>query len=71
MSKSTPEQRRAAARRGAETAKRNRQRREEMEMRKKFEQQAQINALRRVWDDPDSSSDAVLRAVELLAEMEK
>ena len=71
MSKPTSQQRHEAAAKGAQTARRNRERREAMEANRKAEMAAQIAALRRVRDDPDSSSADVLRAVELLAEYEK
>ena len=66
MSRPTPEQRRAAAQRGAETARRNAEKRRRMEADRKAERQKQAAALRRVRDDPNSSSAEVLRAVELL-----
>ena len=71
MSKPTPQQRHEAAAKGAQTARRNRERREAMEANRKAEMAAQIAALRRVRDDPDSSSTEILRAVELLDKLRR
>lgn len=49
-----------------ESARRNRERRAEWERQQVAEREAQLAALRRVRDNPDSSPADVLRAVELL-----
>ena len=66
-----PEQRRAAAQKAAETYRRHRQKQAEMAAQRREEQAAQLAALRRVRDNPDSSSAEVLRAIELLMELDK
>lgn len=65
------EKRRAAAKKAAETYKRHRAKQAEMAAQREAEQAAQIAALRRVRDNPDSSSADVLRAVELLVKLDR
>ena len=67
----TPEQRRAAAQKAAATYREHRQKWAEKEAQRKAEKEAQLAALRRVRDDPGSPADAVIRAVELLREIER
>ena len=62
----TNEQRAAAAAKGAATLRAHKEAERERLRRQEAEKQAQLAALRRVRDDPDSSPADVLRAVELL-----
>lgn len=64
------EKRHAAAQKAAETYRRHRAQWKEREREHREELAAQIAALRRVRDNPDSSSADVLRAVELLVKLE-
>lgn len=57
--------------RGLETRRRNEAARRERRMKEDREIRAQIEALRKVRDDPDTTSSERLRAVELLVEFEK
>ena len=57
--------------RGIETRKRNEAARKARRIREEREIRAQIEALRKVRDDPNTTSSERLRAVELLAEFEK
>lgn len=54
-----------------ETRRRNAQARRERRERERAEVKAQVVALRRVRDDPNTTSSERLRAVELLVEFEK
>ena len=54
-----------------ETRRRNTEARRAQEEKKEQETRAQINALRQVRDDPNTTSSERLRAVELLLEFEK
>ena len=54
-----------------ETRRRNTEARRAQEEKKEQEARAQINALRQVRDDPNTTSSERLRAVELLLEFEK
>ena len=54
-----------------ETRKRNEQYRRERRMKEDREIRAQIEALRKVRDDPNTTSSERLRAVELLVEFER
>ena len=54
-----------------ETRKRNEQYRRERRMKEEREVRAQIEALRKVRDDPNTTSSERLRAVELLVEFER
>ena len=54
-----------------ETRRRNTEARRAREEKKEQEARAQINALRQVRDDPNTTSSERLRAVELLLEFEK
>ena len=54
-----------------ETRRRNTEARRAREEKKEQEARAQINALRKVRDDPNTTSSERLRAVELLLEFEK
>ena len=54
-----------------ETRRRNTEARRAQEKKREQEAMAQINALRRVRDDPNTTSSERLRAVELLLEFEK
>lgn len=56
---------------GLETRRRNAQARQERRMKEEREIRAQIEALRQVRDDPDTTSSERLRAVELLVEFER
>ena len=57
--------------RGLETRRRNEAARRERRMKEEREIRAQIEALRKVRDDPDTTASERLRAVELLVEFEK
>ena len=59
-----------AAQKAAQTAREHREKWKERERERREELAAQIAALRRVRDNPDSSSADVLRAVELLVKLE-
>lgn len=67
----TPEQRRAAAQKAAATYREHRQKWAEKEAQRKAEKEAQLAALKRVRDNPDSSSADILRAVELLMQLDR
>lgn len=54
-----------------ETRRRNTETRRAQEKKREQEARAQINALRKVRDDPNTTSSERLRAVELLLEFEK
>lgn len=54
-----------------ETRRKNAQARQERRMQEEREIRAQIEALRKVRDDPDTTSNERLRAVELLVEFER
>ena len=71
MSKSTAEQRRAAAAKGAQTARRNRERRERMELMRGMERQATLHALREIRDNAKAPPADRLRAIEMLAKIER
>ena len=62
----TSEEKAARIAKQRESARRNRERRAEWERQQVAEREAQLAALRRVRDNPDSSPADVLRAVELL-----
>ena len=57
--------------RGLETRRRNEVARRERRMKEDREIRAQIEALRKIRDDPDTTSSERLRAVKLLVEFEK
>lgn len=57
--------------RGLETRRRNEVARRERRMKEDREIRAQIEALRKVRDDPDTTSSERLEAVKLLVEFEK
>ena len=57
--------------RGLATRRRNEAARRERRMKEDREIRAQIEALRKVRDDPDTTASERLRAVELLAEFER
>ena len=57
--------------RGLETRRRNEVARRERRMKEDREIRAQIEALRKVRDDPDTTSSERLEAVKLLAEFER
>lgn len=57
--------------RGIETRRRNEAARKERRMKEEREVRAQIEALRKVRDDPNTTSSERLRAVELLVEFER
>ena len=57
--------------RGLETRRRNEVARRERRMKEDREIRAQIEALRKIRDDPDTTAGERLRAVELLVEFEK
>ena len=57
--------------RGIETRKRNEAARKARRIREEREIRAQIEALRKVRDDPNTTSSERLRAVELLVEFER
>lgn len=54
-----------------ETRRKNEQARQERRMKEEREIRAQIEALRKVRDDPNTTSSERLRAVELLVEFER
>ena len=54
-----------------ETRRRNEAARRERRMKEEREARAQIEALRKVRDDPDTTASERLRAVELLVEFDK
>ena len=57
--------------RGIETRRRNEADRKERRMKEEREVKAQIEALRKVRDDPNTTASERLRAVELLVESER
>ena len=62
----TAEEKAARIAKQRESARRNREARAEWERQREVEREAQLAALRRVMDNPDSTPADVLRAVELL-----
>lgn len=65
------EKRHAAAQKAAATYREHRAKQRERERERQEERDAQIAALKKVRDDPDSPSGDVLRAVELLMQLDK
>lgn len=57
--------------RGIETMRRNKAARQELRMKEEREVRAQIEALRKVRDDPNTTPGERLEAVKLLVEFEK
>ena len=71
MSKPTSQQRHEAAAKGAQTARRNRERRGAMEAQRRAEREATVHALREIRDNTEATPADRLRAIEMLVEMEK